>query len=191
MKTKTLFFALLMLVSSLIHGQGKNSRFNIGVKAQSGSGFGFFGVEGEYLTNSQNKIMNSLLFSLNSAAMRLKTDYGNTTGTGAEVGVGLRKYLGKTSKTQGLYVDNIFTVGSIQFSDDLKYNNISFPVEGKYTYLSLINTSLGYKLLLNKFLVEPSVSARYNTKLSASGIVGSDVFNVPLYHVGLKLGYSF
>jgi hypothetical protein len=178
------------LFGKAIQSQEKLNKFSVGIKVQAGN-IGLFGIEGEYVLSNEYKYSSAILLNINANALEIKTDYGNTIGTGFEIGIGSRKYLNSKSKKYGFYKDTYFNYGSVQFDDKLDYNNASFKVNGTYKYISIINFSTGYKFLLKNFVIEPSLSVRYNIELKGIGFVDNKDIENWLFHGGLKIGYSF
>lgn len=178
------------LYAKSLQSQEKINQFTVGIKAQTGN-IGLFGIEGEYLLANEYKYFSSILLNINANALKIKTDYGNTIGTGYEIGIGSRKYLNSSKKKYGFYKDSYINYGSVQFDDNIDYNNASFKVEGSYKYLSILNASIGYKFLLKNFVIEPSIAVRYNIELKGTGFVENKDIDNWLYHGGLKIGYSF
>lgn len=195
---KQVFFLCTLLMSSMIFSQenkmtntssSNTSSFNLGLKAQFGK-IGFFGIEGEYLLEKP-LFINSVLLSAGASAAKLKTDYGTISGTGFEVGLGVRKYLNEKSLSKGLYADFGMNYGTVKFDDELKFNYGYFKANGKYNYLSIANVSVGYKFQIKKFFIEPSVSGRYNIELKPTGFVENKDFDNILANGNIKIGYSF
>lgn len=186
-KTITL---LSLLIYSFASAQESKDKLNIGVKAQTGT-IGLFGLEAEYPLAKENKYANSLLVSINANAMKLETAYGNTIGSGFEFGIGSRNYLNLKSLQKGLFIDTNINYGSIKFDDKIDYDNSSFKVDGKFKYISILNSSLGYKILIKSIVIEPSVSARYNIEIKGEGFIDNKDIDNFLFNAGLKIGYSF
>lgn len=179
---------LSFLFTSFILAQETNSKFNLGLKYQVGQ-IGAIGIEAEYFGNKNLK--SPLLFNANLTGLSIKTDYGDAVGLGYEVGIGSRNYLNKNSLPKGVYVDSYINYGSITFNDDLSFNNGKFNVDGKFKYISILNSSIGYKFLIKKFIVEPSISGRYNIEIKAKGDIDNKDINNFLFNAGIRLGYTF
>ncbi|MDI9865459.1 hypothetical protein QM480_14045 [Flectobacillus sp. DC10W] len=190
MKRKIILFAILIYCFSNAHAQVANEKFNVGLQFQAGR-IVQLGVEGEYILKPNGKYLNSLVGSITSNGMQLNTDFGNIIGTGFEIGFGKRKYLNTKGNLDKFYFDTRINYGSINFDKQLDYNKASFSANGNFTYLSILNATLGYKLLLKKIIVEPSLSVRYNIEIKGTGIVDTKDINNFLFNAGLKLGYSF
>lgn len=186
MKKQFTIFAILF--TTVFFAQETNSKFNVGLKYQIGP-IGAIGVEAEYFAGKDSK--SPYLFNVNLTGLNVKSDYGDVMGYGYEVGIGSRNYLNKESLLKGWYVDSYINYGSISFNDDLNVNNGTFNLDGKFRYISILNSSIGYKFSIKRFIIEPSVSGRYNIEIKAKGDIDNKDIDNFLFNAGIRLGYTF
>ena len=79
----------------------------------------------------------------------------------------------------------------IKYDDKIDYNNASFIIDGKFKYISIVNSSLGYKFFINRIIIEPTVSVRYNIEIKGEKFIDNRDIDNFLFNAGLKIGYSF
>lgn len=126
---------------------------------------------------------------LNASYGQLKLDEKNftTTGNGFVVDLGTRTY-SKKGIREGLYVENFITHGEIKFDDTI--NGEKF--KGKYSYWSIFNPNIGYKIQLTKNLsIDPSLGFNWKWEVRGQGDVDNKYFDNFVFKAGVKLGYTF
>jgi len=110
-----------------------------------------------------------------------------TTGEGFMVELGTRNYF-KKGVREGFYAENFLSHGQIQFDDVI--NGEEF--EGKYSYWSIFNPNVGYKILLTKNLsIDPSVGFNWKWEVKGKGDIDNQYFDNFVFKAGVKLGYNF
>ena len=133
--------------------------------------------------------MQSGLFNLAYGSMTYKnTVLGDLTGNGFVIELGARRYHRKRGVKTGLYAENFISYGAIKFDESTPTEKF----EGTYSYWSLINPNIGYKLIISDhFVIEPSVGANWKWEVRGKGDVDNkDFFNIVL-RAGVKVGYRF
>lgn len=126
---------------------------------------------------------------LNVSYGQLEYDNNNlkTTGQGFVVELGTRNYF-KKGVREGFYAENFITHGQIKFDDTINGQNF----EGKYSYWSIFNPNVGYKIQLTKNLsIDPSVGFNWKWEVRGQGAVDNRYFDNFVFKAGVKLGYTF
>lgn len=126
---------------------------------------------------------------LNVGYGQLELDENNlkTTGQGFVVELGTRNYF-KKGVRQGFYGENFITHGQIKFDETINGQNF----EGKYSYWSIINPNVGYKIQLTKNLsLDPSVGFNWKWEVKGKGDIDNQYFDNFVFKAGVKLGYTF
>ncbi len=129
----------------------------------------------------------SEIFYINYAGTSL--DVGpykkNITAGGYEFGIGNRTYLSKL-KNSGFYAESFwFTYGEVKFDDVL--------LKGKYSYISIVNPDLGYKVKIAK-VINFELNTGFTWKwemLKGQGDIDNKMFDNLVPKIGLKVGYIF
>ncbi|OYU83903.1 MAG: hypothetical protein CFE24_09065 [Flavobacterium sp. BFFFF2] len=136
-------------------------------------------------TQKIKDLYRSHVFEVSSLHMLYKAPGISVRGRGFELGIGTRNYWQK-KKPFGIYTENFLTYGNVSVRNADKNFN------GTYSYVSLINTNLGYKFLFkNGLSVDPYVG--FNWKWTFKGQGDVDNINVDhfVFKAGIKIGYSF
>jgi len=69
---------------------------------------------------------------------------------------------------------------------------LSENFEGKYSYWSIINPNVGYKIQLTKNLsLDPSVGFNWKWEVKGKGVIDNQYFDNFVFKAGVKLGYTF
>ena len=126
---------------------------------------------------------------LNTSYGQLQLDEKNfdITGNGFVVDLGVRTYKNKGVR-EGLYIENFITHGQINF--DKTINQEQF--KGKYSYWSIFNPNIGYKIQLTKNLsIDPSLGFNWKWEVRGQGDVDNKYFDNFVFKAGVKLGYTF
>lgn len=126
---------------------------------------------------------------LNAGYGQLKLDEKNlkATGEGFVVELGTRTYKTKGER-EGLYVENFITHGQMNFNDNINGEKY----EGKYSYWSIFNPNIGFKVQLTKNLsIDPSIGFNWKWEVRGQGDVDNKNFDNFVFKAGVKLGYTF
>jgi hypothetical protein len=164
----------------------KNHTLSLFLNVADPTGFGL-NYEGTASTGVFKEHYNSRSIYINAAATSV--DAGpfkkSITASGFEFGFGNRTYLSKL-KNSGFYAENFwFTYGEVKFDDVL--------IKGKYSYISIVNPDLGYKVKIAK-VINLELNAGFTWKwemLKGQGDVDNKMFDNLVPKVGLKVGYIF
>lgn len=164
----------------------KNHTLSLFLNVADPTGFGL-SYEGTASTTTVFKEhYGSEIIYINAAATSV--DAGpfkkSITATGYEFGLGNRTYLSKL-KNSGFYAENFLTYGEVKFDDVL--------LKGKYSYISIVNPDLGYKVKIAK-VINFELNAGFTWKwemLKGQGDVDNKMFDNLVPKIGLKVGYIF
>lgn len=131
--------------------------------------------------------LESWILNVGYGELKLDEKYLKTTGTGFVVELGTRSYF-KKGMREGFYAENFLTHGEIKFDDTVNGQ----PFEGKYSYWSIFNPNVGYKIQLTKNLsIDPSVGFNWKWEVKGKGDVDNQYFDNFVFKAGVKLGYTF
>ncbi len=148
-----------------------------------------FGISGELQILKEKDGRNrSWVFNLSGAAMKI--DVGSSpdfTGTGFVIESGSRTYLKKES-WNSWYVENFLSYGSIKFDETIVPG---LQYEGTYSYFSMINPNVGYKINFGQFSLDPSIGFNWKWEFKGQGDVDNKYVDNFVPRVGMKLGYRF
>jgi hypothetical protein len=107
-------------------------------------------------------------------------EYKNITGSGFVIELGNRVY---DEGWDGFYGENFISYGNIKFNENGQ--------EGTYSYWSIINPNIGYKVNLGaNFSLDPSIGCNWKWEVKGKGIENKEIDNF-VFRAGIKLGYSF
>ena len=142
-----------------------------------------FGLHYEYGFYSENNKYRSLTFGVASAATTLEKNNVEVVGTGFLLEFGKRNYWGK-EKGQGVYMDNSLLHSQVKFSKD--------GFEGKYTYWSIINPELGYKVVIaKKIVLEAGAGIIWKWEVNTKSDLDNKDFDNLVPKFTIKAGYRF
>lgn len=124
--------------------------------------------------------------SFAGSSLDFKSILGTTTidGFGSQASLKGRQYF-KKGNTKGFYYQNGIEVGQVKFSEDF--------FKGKYSYWSLINPDLGYKVKIAK-VIALDLSAGFIWKwenLKGQGDIDNKMFDNLVPKISLRAGYTF
>ena len=148
-----------------------------------------FGISVELqLEASEKEYNNSSIFQLSFGSMEIEA-FRNFTGTGFVIDSGIRTYWEKDSWS-GFYTENLISYGNIKF-DEPMVTGVADQFIGTYSYLSLINPNLGYKINIGKFSLDPFVGFNWKWEFKGKGDFDNNITDNFVPRVGAKLGYRF
>lgn len=134
-----------------------------------------------------NERLTSWILNASYGQIELNEKNLKTTGEGFVVELGTRTYRTRGIR-EGLYFENFLTHGEMNFDD--KLNGEKF--EGKYSYWSIFNPNIGYKIQLTKNLsIDPSLGFNWKWEVRGQGDVDNKNFDNFVFKAGVKLGYTF
>lgn len=142
----------------------------------------------EQFEPSENGYNSSSIFQLSIGTMTVD-NFDTFTGIGFIADSGFRAYLKKASWS-GFYAENFFTYGRIKF-DTPMIIGLQDQFIGTYTYMSLINPNLGYKINLGKFSIDPSIGFNWKWEFKGKGDFQNSLADNFVPRIGVKAGYRF
>ncbi len=148
---------------------------------------GQFGVSYEQFYTDDKGFVNSALANVGYSALTL--DYGmfEVTGEGTVIELGSRRFF-KKNRFYGFYSESFISYGTIKFDKE----PVALGVfSGRYSYISLINPNLGYKIRLGKkFSFEPSVGFNWKWEIKGKGDVDNKNIDNFVPRIGVKIAYK-
>ncbi len=136
---------------------------------------------------SSDDHLKSWILNVGYGQLELDEKFLKTTGEGFVVELGTRSYFKKGIR-EGFYAENFLTHGQIKFDDQI--NGEKF--EGKYSYWSIFNPNVGYKIQLTKNLsIDPSVGFNWKWEVKGKNDIDNRYFDNFVFKAGVKLGYTF
>jgi hypothetical protein len=130
----------------------------------------------------------SSIYQISFGTMEVEA-FRNFTGIGFVIDLGTRRYWKKES-LNGFYYENFLSYGNIKF-DEPMVTGVADQFIGTYSYLSLINPNLGYKINLGKFSLDPFVGFNWKWEFKGKGDFDNNITDNFVPRVGAKLGYRF
>lgn len=131
--------------------------------------------------------LTSWILNAGYGQLELNENHLKTTGQGFVVELGSRNYFKKGIR-EGFYGENFIAHGQINFNETI--NGEKF--EGKYSYWSIFNPNVGYKIQLTKNLsIDPSVGFNWKWEVKGKGDIDNHYFDNFVFKAGVKLGYTF
>ena len=142
-----------------------------------------YGISAEFSKSDYN---HSVILNVGYGQLDLDEKDLKATGQGFVVELGNRSYFGKTR--EGFYLENFLTHGEVKFDENIAGEQF----EGKYSYWSIINPNVGYKIQLTKNLsLDPSVGFNWKWEVKGKGDIDNRYFDNFVFKAGVKLGYTF
>lgn len=129
----------------------------------------------------------STLLNLSVSEMEYDNDLIKVKGTGFAVEIGSRVYKKRGLKS-GVYLQWLLTYSSTSFDKNTSLGNFS----GTYSYWSVINHDIGYKIKLGKNLsIDPSIGFNWKWEVKGKGDIDNIYSDNFVFRGGIKMGYSF
>lgn len=136
----------------------------------------------ETSTKKKKKYAKSAVFNLSYATMCYGSN-NDLTGQGFEIQAGSRTYFNEQNHEK-FYYESFLSYGSVKY-DETFFN-------GTYSYWSLIDGNIGYKLKIAKgFYVDPSAGFNWKWEVKGKGDVDNKNIDNLIYRFGMKLGFQF
>lgn len=147
-----------------------------------------YGVSLEFTKATKvDERLTSRIFNVGYGQLNYNNNFLKASGNGFVVELGTRTYL-KKGVREGFYGENLITHGQIKFDETINGENF----EGKYSYWSIFNPNIGYKVQLTKNLsVDPSVGFNWKWEVRGKGAIDNRHFDNFVFKAGVKLGYTF
>jgi hypothetical protein len=186
---------IAMLLPTMIFAQQENDstkvanfeKFTLSV-ALSVSEPATFGLSVERFDKIEKGFNSCLIANISFGAMTVNT-FDEVTGTGFVIDSGKRQYL-KKGKVDGFYSENFLTYGRIKFDQEM-IAGVQDQFVGTYSYWSLINPNIGYKLNAGKFSIDGFAGFNWKWEVRGKGDFDNNLTENFVARVGIKAGYRF
>ena len=127
--------------------------------------------------------VSSLVINAGISSTTLDKNGYSITGNGFAIELGGRTYFSK-NKNSGFYRQNFLSHSQNNFSKD--------GFNGKYTYWSLINADIGYKVIILKSLsIEGSLGYIWKWEVNTKSDIDNKDFQNLVPRAAIRLGYKF
>lgn len=190
MKKSILLISTLFLTTATFAQDEKIDMKTIIISANySFSDPSLYGISAEF-GNSNYFLFNEYTSSLlNISASQL--DYDNNLvkvkGNGFTVEIGKRVYQ-KRGRKSGIYLQWLLAYSSTDFNKTTNLGNF----DGNYSYWSLINQDIGYKIKIGRnIILDPSMGFNWKWEVKGKGDIDNTYVDNFVFRCGIKLGYSF
>jgi len=148
-----------------------------------------FGLSLEYKSKHKDNDRNSAqILNVSGAFMDYESALPDVKGNGFAIELGSRTYIEK-NRWDGLYAENSISYGNIKFDENVAGFG---KFEGTYSYWSIINPNVGYKIMLGKNLaIDPYIGANWKWEVKGKGDVDNKNVDNFVFRAGIKIGYNF
>ena len=190
MKKSTLLIGLLLLTSSLFAQDKEYGSDDITLSANySFSNPSLYGISAEFGKNNLAFFSKYTSTILNISVSQMDYDNNLVTvkGTGCTVEIGSRIYK-KRGRKSGVYLQWLLAYSSTNFNENTSLGNF----DGTYSYWSLINHDIGYKIRIGENLsIDPSMGFNWKWEVKGKGDIDNIYVDNFVFRCGAKLSYSF
>jgi hypothetical protein len=190
MKRLILSISILLVTTTTFAQQEKLDGNNTTLSANySYSDPSFYGLSAEF-GNDYLPFFNhyySTILNLSVSEMEYDNDLVKVKGKGFSVEIGSRIYKKRGVKS-GVYLQWLLAYSNTNFDKNTNLGNF----EGTYSYWSLINHDIGYKIKIGKNLsVDPSIGFNWKWEVKGKGDIDNIYSDNFVFRAGIKVGYSF
>jgi len=148
-----------------------------------------YGISAEFGKNNFwffNQYISTLL-NVSVSDMKYNNNTEKVNGNGYTVEIGNRFYRQRGRKS-GVYLQWLLAYSSTNFDKNTSLGNF----EGNYSYWSLINHDIGYKIKLGEnFSLDPSMGYNWKWEVKGKGDIDNIYVDNFVFRCGAKLSYSF
>jgi hypothetical protein len=190
MKKTILLFGILFFTAKTSAQQQKldSSRFTISANYSYSDPFSY-GISAE-LGNDDLALFNhytSTLLNVSVSQMEYDNNIQKVKGTGFAVELGHRFYRNRGRKA-GAYIQWLLIYSNTSFDKNTPLGHF----DGVYSYWSLINNDIGYKIRIgNNLSLDPSIGYNWKWAVKGKGDIDNIYSDNFVFRCGIKLGYSF
>lgn len=147
-----------------------------------------FGLSLEYKNKKQEHERNtSKILNLSGAKMDYESNLVDIDGDGFVIELGSRTYIEK-GKWDGFYGENFISYGSVKFEENL---GALGNFDGTYSYWSIINPNVGYRLMAGPVSFDASIGANWKWEVRGKGDIDNKNVDNFVFRAGIKIGYTF
>lgn len=190
MKKSILLIGILFFTAKALAQQPKLDDNSITISANYNySDPSLYGISAEF-GNDYLVLFNhytSTLLNVSISQMEYDNNLEKVKGTGYTVEIGHRFYRTRGRKS-GVYIQWLLAYSNTNFDENTSLGNFS----GKYSYWSLLNNDIGYKIRIGKNLsLDPSIGYNWKWEVKGKGDIDNIYSDNFVFRCGVKLGYSF
>ncbi|MNF25666.1 hypothetical protein D3C84_62880 [compost metagenome] len=129
----------------------------------------------------------STILNISVSQMEYDNNLVEVKGTGGGVEIGSRIYK-KRGRKSGVYLQWLLAYSTTSFDENTSLGHF----DGTYSYWSLINHDIGYKIKLGEnFSLDPSIGFNWKWEVKGKGDIDNIYTENFVFRCGAKLGYSF
>lgn len=129
----------------------------------------------------------STILNLSMSQMTYDNNLQEVDGKGFTVELGHRLYKRSNSQS-GVYIQWLWGYSNTDFDQDTPLGHFS----GKYSYWSLINNDIGYKIKIgNNFSIDPSLGYNWKWEVKGKGAIDNIYSDNFVFRCGVKMGVVF
>ena len=190
MKKSILLIGILFFTAKAFAQQQKLDNNSITISANySYSDPSLFGISAEF--GSDELVLfnhySSTIFNVSATQMEYDNNLETVKGTGFTVEIGHRFYRNRGSKS-GTYIQWLLAYSNTSFDKNTPLGHF----DGAYSYWSLINNDIGYKIRIgNNLRIDPSIGYNWKWEVKGKGDIDNIHSDNFVFRCGVKLGYSF
>ena len=191
MKQSILFISILLLSTvSTFAQQAKSDPTTVTISANyCYSDPSLYGISAEF---SKNKFglfsrYTSTVLNISASQMEYDNNLVEVKGTGFTVEIGNRFY--KTGgRKSGVYIQWLLAYSNTEFDENTPLGHF----DGTYSYWSLINNDIGYKIKIgNNFSIDPSLGYNWKWEVAGKGDIDNIYSDNFVFRCGIKVGFCF
>ncbi|MBW4359665.1 hypothetical protein [Flavobacterium taihuense] len=129
----------------------------------------------------------STLLNISASQLNYDNNLVKVKGNGYTIELGKRVYQ-KRGRKSGVYLQWLIAYSSTNFNENTPLGNF----EGNYSYWSLINHDIGYKIKIGKnIILDPSIGFNWKWEVKGKGDIDNTYVDNFVFRCGVKLGFSF
>jgi len=190
MKKSILLIGILLFTTNTFAQQQKldNNRTTISAN-YSYSDPSLYGISTEF-GNDDLALFNhytSTVLNVAATQMEYNNNFEKIKGKGFTVELGHRFYRNRGRKS-GAYIQWLLIYSNTSFDKNTPFGHF----DGVYSYWSLINNDIGYKIRVgNNFSIDPSIGYNWKWEVKGKGDIDNIYSDNFVFRCGVKVGYSF
>lgn len=190
MKNKILSIVILLLTVKTFAQQQKLDNNSITISANySYSDPSLYGISAEF-GNDELALFNhytSTVLNVSVSDMEYDNNLIKVKGNGFTVELGHRFYRNRGRKSGG-YIQWLLAYSNTSFDKNTPLGHF----DGVYSYWSLLNNDIGYKIRIgNNLSLDPSLGYNWKWEVKGKGDIDNIYSENFVFRCGVKLGYSF
>lgn len=154
---------------------------------QLGVSIEFLGAKKETTSTVHKNItlFESNIFQVAYGMMNYEVEGEDSDGHGFTIDLGSRHYWG--AENNGFYTSSFLSYGNIKFEETF----VGGKVDGTYSYISLLNPEIGYKINMGNFSIDPFAGIMWKIEIKGKGFIDNRHVDEWTPRVGIRAGYQF